>query len=38
MQLIVFLTKFHARYGFSHSMSMQSKQATSNLLVFEGFN
>jgi len=38
MQLIVFLTKFHARYGFLNSMSMQSKQVTSNLLVFECFN
>ena len=38
MQLIVFLTKFHARHEFSHSMSMQSKQATANFLVFEFFN
>ena len=38
MQLIVFLTKFRARYGFSHTMSMQSKQATANFLVFEFFN
>ena len=38
MQLIVFLTKFHAGYKFLHSMSMQSKQATANFLVFEFFN
>ena len=38
MQLIVFLTKFHASHEFLNSMSMQSKQAISNLLVFERFN
>ena len=38
MQLIVFLTKFHARHEFLRSMSMQYKQATSNFLVFERFN
>ena len=38
MQLIVCLTKFHARHKFLNTMSKQSKQATSNLLGFERFN